>query len=57
MVEPKDRQQEETEGKSGFHSRLTLIESTFASLKVCNLKHSYICRGLNCTSTEERKHF
>ena len=38
MVELKDHQQQEMEGKLQFHSRLTLIENTFASfhnLKVC----------------------
>ena len=38
MVELKDRQQQETEGKLQFHSRLTLTEHKFASLKVRNLK-------------------
>ena len=38
MVELKDRQQEEAEGKPQFHARLTLMECTFASLKVHNLK-------------------
>ena len=48
MVEQKDHQQQEVEGKLQFHSRLTLraqsltflvrIRCVFASLKVCNLK-------------------
>ena len=38
MVELKDCQQQEMEGKLQFHLRLTLMERKFASLKVCNLK-------------------
>ena len=38
MVELKDHQQEETEGKMQQQSRLILMERTFASLKVHNLK-------------------
>ena len=38
MVELKHRQQQETEGKLQLHSQLTLMECTFASLKVYNLK-------------------
>lgn len=37
MVELKDQQQE-TEGKLQFHSRLALMESSLALLKVNNLK-------------------
>ena len=33
MVELKDRQQQETEGKLRFPSRLTLMAHTFTSLK------------------------
>ena len=35
MVELRDCQQQETEGKLQFHSQLTLMERMFASLKVC----------------------
>ena len=38
MVELKNPQQEEMEGKMKFHSRLALTEHTFTSLKVHNLK-------------------
>ena len=38
MVELKDGQQQEMEGKLPVHSLLTLMERTFASLKVYNLK-------------------
>ena len=38
MVELTDCEQQETEGKLQFHSRLTLMERTFASLKFRNLK-------------------
>ena len=38
MVELKDRQQQETEGKLQFHSRLKSMERVFESLKVHNLK-------------------
>jgi len=38
MVELKDCQQQEMEGKLQFHSHLTLLEYTFTSLKVRNLK-------------------
>ena len=38
MVELKDHQPEEMEGKLQFHSRLTWMECTFAPLKVRNLK-------------------
>ena len=38
MVELKDPQQKETDGKLQFHSRLMLIERMFASLKAHNLK-------------------
>ena len=48
MVELKDRQQQETEGKLQCHSRLTLMECTFISLQVCNWKvHMW---GAYCTS-------
>ena len=33
-----DHQQQETEGKLQFHSRLTLMDHMFTSLKFCNLK-------------------
>ena len=38
MVELKDHQQEEMEGKLQFHSGLMLIELMFTSLKVLNVK-------------------
>ena len=38
MVELKDHQQQEMEGKLQFHSRLMLMERMFASLKVLNFK-------------------
>ena len=38
MVELKDHQQQEMEGKLQFYSHLTLMEHTFASLKVHNVK-------------------
>ena len=38
VIELKDRRQQEIKGKLQFHSHLTLIECTFASLKVRNLK-------------------
>lgn len=38
MVGLQDHQQQETEGKMQFHSRLTLMERTFASIKVHSLK-------------------
>ena len=38
VIELKDRQQQEIKGKLQFHSHLTLIECTFPSLKVRNLK-------------------
>ena len=34
MVELKDRQQQETEGKPQCHSRLMFMERTFAPLKI-----------------------
>ena len=37
MVELKGHQQQEVEGKLQRHSRLTLMEHTFASLKVRNV--------------------
>ena len=42
MVELKDCQQQEAEGKLQFHSHLTLIEWMFASLQVHNLEDSYL---------------
>ena len=38
MVELKDCQQQETEGKLQFHSGLMLLYCTFAFLKVHNMK-------------------
>ena len=38
MVELKDGQQQEMEGKLPVHSLLTLMERMYASLKVYNLK-------------------
>ena len=38
MAEQKDHQQQEMEGKLQFHSCLMLMERTFASLKINNLK-------------------
>ena len=37
MIELKDFQQYEMEGKLQFHSHLTLMACMFATLKVCNL--------------------
>ena len=42
MAELKDDQLLETEGELQCHSCLTPMECTFASLKVCNLKGSYV---------------
>ena len=51
MAELKDRQQQETEGERQFHSCLTLMERTFASLEVHNLKiHVW---GTYCTLSDQ----
>ena len=47
MVELKDCQQKEMEGKLQFHSYPTLMEHTFASLKVHTLKAHVL--GIYCT--------
>ena len=44
MVERNEHQQQGMEGKLQFHSRLTQMECSVASLTVCNLR--FICRGL-----------
>ena len=51
MVELKGHQQQEMEGKLQFHLCLMLMERTFASLKVHNLKFVY--RGV--TIFKERR--
>ena len=47
MLELKGHQQQETEGKLQFHSRLTLMQCTFVSLKVSTLKVRV--QGIYCT--------
>ena len=44
MVELKGHQQQEAEGLLQFHLCLIVMESTFTSLKVCNLR--LVFRGL-----------
>jgi len=56
MVELKDRQQEETEDKLQRWPRLILMEHTFASLKVNNLKVGDLpCKQTALTLDHSRK--
>ena len=56
MVELKDRQQEETEDKLQRWPRLILMEHTFASLKVHNLKVGDLpCKQTALTLDHSRK--
>ena len=55
MVELKDCQQQEMESKLQFHSRLTLMEHMFTSLKVCNLKVRM--QGTYCISFQTQQKF
>ena len=42
MVELKDHQQQEMEGKLQFHSCLTLTENTFTSFEISQLEGLYV---------------